>query len=262
MVGGDRIEISGRGDLHLGILIEKMRREGFELAVTPPQVIMRQDPNNPKKQLEPYEEIRIDTDLNYVALIIDKMNSRKGVLLSAEDQKDGRQLLKFKVPSRGMLGFRSELINDTRGSALMQSQFLEYDEHAGIVKKNPKGAIISTADGITSAYALRDVEEKGTLFIGPGTPTYAGMVIGEYVLDDQDMEMNPVKQKKLTNIRTVGHEEQIKLTAPKIFSLEEAVTYIREDELVEVTPKWIRIRKRILDQNERRRLRRDAKKSY
>jgi GTP-binding protein len=146
-----------------------------------------------------------------------------------------------------MLGFRSELINDTRGSALMQSQFLEYDEHAGIVKKNPKGAIISTADGITSAYALRDVEEKGTLFIGPGTPTYAGMVIGEYVLDDQDMEMNPVKQKKLTNIRTVGHEEQIKLTAPKIFSLEEAVTYIREDELVEVTPKWIRIRKRILD---------------
>ena len=124
---------------------------------------------------------------------------------------------------------------------------MEYDEHAGIVKKNPKGAIISTADGITSAYALRDVEEKGTLFIGPGTPTYAGMVIGEYVLDDQDMEMNPVKQKKLTNIRTVGHEEQIKLTAPKIFSLEEAVTYIREDELVEVTPKWIRIRKRILD---------------
>lgn len=145
---------------------------------------MRPDPKNSKKLLEPYEEVRIDTDLLYVAQIIDKMNGRKGVLLSAEDQKDGRQLLKFKVPSRGLLGFRADLINDTRGTALMQSQFMEYDEHAGVVKKNSKGAIISTADGITSAYALRDIEEKGSLFIAPGTPTYQGHVIGEYVLDD------------------------------------------------------------------------------
>lgn len=120
-VGGDKIEISGRGDLHLGVLIEKMRREGFELAVTPPQVIMQKDPKDPKKVLEPYEELIIDTDMNYVALIIDKLNGRKGVLLSADDQPDGRQLLKFKVPSRGMLGFRTELINDTRGTALMRS---------------------------------------------------------------------------------------------------------------------------------------------
>lgn len=158
-----------------------------------------------------------------------------------------------------MLGFRTELINDTRGSALMKSQFLEYDDHAGPVKKNPKGAIISTAAGMTTAYSLRDVEEKGTLFVAPNTPTYMGMVIGEYVLDG-DMEMNPTKTKHLTNIRMKGSEEQIKLVPPKIFSLEEAITYIRDDELVEVTPKWIRIRKRILDQDERRRVKRNAKK--
>lgn len=258
-IGADKIEISGRGDLHLGVLIEKMRREGFELAVTPPQVIMQQDPNNPKKLLEPFEEVTIDTDMEYLPMIIERLNGRKGILLSAEDQPDGRQLIKFKVPSRGLLGFRTELINDTRGSALMKSQFLEYDEHAGAVKKNPKGAIISTAAGMTTAYALRDVEEKGTLFVGPNTPTYMGMVIGEYVLED-DMEMNPCKEKHLTNIRSKGSEEQIKLVPPKIFGLEEAITYIRDDELVEVTPKWIRIRKRILDQGERRRIKRNSKK--
>lgn len=144
-IGGETVEIAGRGDLHLGILIEKMRREGFEMAITPPQVVMQPDPKNPKKMLEPYEELIIDTDLDYVSPIIDKLNGRKGILLSAEDQKDGRQLLKFKVPSRGMLGFRTELTNDTRGTALMRSQFMEYDEHAGPVKKTNKGAIISTA---------------------------------------------------------------------------------------------------------------------
>ena len=260
VIGGDRVEISGRGDLHLGVLIEKMRREGFEMAITPPQVVLQQDPKNPKKMLEPYEEVSIDTDLDYVSLIIDKLNGRKGVLLSAEDQKDGRQLLKFKVPSRGMLGFRSELINDTRGTALMRSQFLEYDEHAGAVKKTNKGAIISTAAGTSTAYALRDIEEKGQLFIGPNTPCYAGMVIGEYVLEE-DMEMNPTKAKKLTNVRSVGSEEQIKLQPHRQFNLEEAVTYIRDDELVEVTPKWIRIRKRVLDADARRKMRRDSKKS-
>ena len=136
---------------------------------------------------------------------------------------------------------------------------MEYDEHAGPVKKNPKGAIISTAQGMSTAYALRDVEEKGSLFIGINTPCYMGQVIGEYVLDD-DMEMNPCKTKHLTNIRSKGSEEQIKLIPPKIFSLEEAITYIREDELVEVTPKWIRMRKRVLDQSERRRNKRHSKK--
>lgn len=210
--------------------------------------------------LEPYEEVQIDTDLEYVSMLIDKINGRKGILLSAEDQPDGRQLLKFRVPSRGLLGFRTELVNDTRGTALMRSQFAEYDEFCGPIKKNPKGALISMASGVSTAYALRDIEEKGSLFIGPNTPVYSGMVIGEYVLEDQDMEMNPTKAKHLTNIRTKGSEEQIKLQPPRIFSLEEAVTYIREDELVEVTPKWIRIRKRVLDSNERKKIKRDQKK--
>lgn len=258
LLGGNNIEIAGRGDLHLGVLIEKMRREGFELSVTPPQVIMKVDPNDSKKFLEPYEEVSIDTSVDYLAMIIDRLNGRKGVLLSAEDTPDGRQMIKFKVPSRGMLGFRSELINDTRGSAIMKTQFMEYDEHAGALKKNPKGAIISTTAGVSTAYSLRDVEEKGTLFIGPNTPCYMGMVIGEYVLEN-DMEMNPTKAKHLTNIRMKGAEEQIKLVPPRIFSLEEAITYIRDDELVEVTPKWIRIRKRILDQDERRRTKRHVK---
>ena len=129
-------------------------------------------------------------------MLIDKINGRKGILLSADDQPDGRQLLKFKVPSRGLLGFRTELVNDTRGTALMRSQFLEYDEYCGSIKKNPKGAIISMASGMTTAYALKDCEEKGTLFVGPNTPVYPGMVIGEYVLEDSDMEMNPSKAKK------------------------------------------------------------------
>lgn len=142
----------------------------------------------------------------------------------------------------------------------MRSQFLEYDEYCGNIKKNPKGAIISTASGLSTAYSLRDVEDKGTLFIGPNTPVYPGMVIGEYVLEDSDMEMNCSKAKKLTNVRAEGKEEQIKLQPPRVFNLEEAVTYIREDELVEVTPKWIRIRKRILDSNERKKAKRDQKK--
>ena len=220
---------------------------------------MRRDPKDPKRLLEPFEELIIDTESTYVPSIIDKVNNRKGILLGAEDEPDGRQLLTFKIPSRGMLGFRSELINDTRGTALMRSQFMEYDEHAGLVKKNPKGAIISTTQGMTSAYALRDVESKGFLFVGPGTPTYMGHVIGEYVLDD-DMEMNAVKTKKVTNVRAVGHDDAIKLSPPRVFGLEDAITYIRDDELVEVTPKWIRIRKRVLDQGERRRLKRQHKK--
>jgi GTP-binding protein len=258
-VGSESIEIAGRGDLHLGILIEKMRREGYELAVTPPQVVMKADPKDPKKMLEPFEEVVIEVDLDYTSMIIEKLNGRKGVLMDADELADGKQQLRFKVPSRGLLGFRTELVNDTRGTALMRSQFMEYDEHAGPVKKTNKGAIISTAQGPSTAYALRDCEEKGVLFIGHATPCYAGMVIGEHVLET-DMDMNPCKAKKLTNVRSVGHEDAIKLAPPRIFNLEEAVTYIRDDELVEVTPKWIRIRKRILDQNERRRIIRNEKK--
>jgi len=210
----DVIEISGRGDLHLGVLIERMRREGFELSVTPPKVVMKKDEK--ENLLEPYELVELEADFEHIPLLIDKVNQRKGVLLESNDTPDGRQMISFKIPARGLLGFRTELINDTRGTALMRSQFLEYGEHCGILKKNLKGAIISTASGVTTPYGLRDIEEKGALFVGPGTPVYPGMVIGEHNLE-ADLEMNPTKTKKLTNVRTVGHEDQIKLMPPRKF---------------------------------------------
>jgi len=167
-------------------------------------------------------------------------------MLDAYEQADGRQLLRFKVPSRGLLGFRTQLIQETRATAQLQSQFMEYDSHAGDVKKTSKGAIISTAAGMTSAYALVNVETKGPLFVGINTPVYQGMVIGEHLLE-KDMEMNPCKVKELNNIREKGKEDAIKLIPARKMGLEECVSNLRTDELVEVTPKWIRIRKRILD---------------
>lgn len=167
-------------------------------------------------------------------------------MLDVEEQPDGRQLLRFKVPSRGLLGFRTHLVTETRGTAQLISQFMEYDVWAGDVKKSSKGAIISTAGGVTTSYSLKDVEEKGPLFVGPNTPVYMGMVIGEHKLE-KDMEMNPTHAKHLTNIRMKGSEEQIKLTLPRKMGLEECVSCLRSDELVEVTPKRIAIRKKILD---------------
>ena len=208
----------------------------------------------------PTEEVMIDTDLDYVAGIIDKLNDRKGVLMDIQEQKDGRQLLTLKVPTRGLLGFRNSLTTDTKGTAQFRSQFLEFDEHAGEIKKNSKGAIIQcVGSGTTTAYALRKAEDKGTLFVGPGTPTYEGMVIGEHVLE-ADMEVNAVRAKATSNIRVTGAVEVVeRLQAPRVLGLEEAIAYIRADELVEVTPKWVRMRKKILSQGERERVTRAAK---
>lgn len=174
--------------------------------------------------------------------IIDNMNNRKAILLDSQITPDGRDVLHFSVPSRGMIGFRSQLIGDTRGTAVLKSEFLEYDYHRGDVKKSKKGAIISTAEGVTNAYSLKDIEKKGRLFVGPGEKVYPGMVIGEHTLET-DIEMNPTKAKKATNIRTAGSDEQIKLIPKLVFGLEEAIAQAREDELVEITPKSIRIRK-------------------
>jgi len=187
------------------------------------------------------------------------MTNRKGVLLTTVDTKSGKQKMMFNVPSRGLIGFRAELTSETRGTAIMSSHFIEFDEHRGSVKKIAKGAIISSSEGIATAYALKDMEAKGVLFISPGMPVYVGQVIGEHILDD-DLDLNPAKTKKLTNIRTHGHEENIRLQTPRLFTLEEAVTYARDDELIEVTPKFIRIRKRVLDTNLRRKSKRNQKK--
>jgi GTP-binding protein len=190
--------------------------------------------------------------------IIDNLTNRKGILLNSEPTPDGRERLFFSVPSRGLIGFRSQLIGETRGTAVLKAEFMEYDTHRGAVKKSNKGAIISTAEGITTPYALKDVESKGRLFVGPGEKVYPGMVIGEHTLET-DMEMNPVREKKATNIRAAGSDEQIKLVPKVMYSLEEAIAQARDDELVEITPKNIRIRKKILDLGERRRVKKKEK---
>lgn len=254
----DKIKISGRGDLHLGILLEKMRREGFELSVSPPEVTMKEDDNG--ELLEPIEIMTMEVEQQHSGAIIDSMNNRKGLLIEASDLPSGNTELKFDVPSRGLLGFRGFLTTLTRGQAVVSSEFDRFDDHRGEVKKVLKGAIISTTKGNCTAYTLKDVEQKGQLFVAPNFPVYEGLVIGEHVLDT-DMEMNPTKAKALTNVRTQGKEEQIKLQGHRSFTVEEAVAYMRDDELVELTPKWIRIRKQVLSQAERRRTKRNAKSS-
>lgn len=249
------IEISGRGDLHLGVLLEKMRREGFELAVYPPRVLTKESDQG---LLEPIEKVEIECESEHMNMIIDKLNFRKGILLESRATPDGREYLTFSVPSRGMIGFRSQIIGETRGTAVIKAEFLEYDTFRGEVVKTNKGAIISTQNGVTTPYALKDVETKGKLYVGPGEKVYPGMVLGEHVLE-LDMEMNPCKEKKATNIRAAGSDEQIKLTPKIVVGLEDAITMARDDELVEITPQNIRIRKIVLDRDERRRNLRNSK---
>ena len=238
-----------------------MRREGYELAVTPPQVIMKKDPDT-GMMLEPYEEVVIDTDLEYVSGIIDRLGDRKGVLMDIQEQKDGRQLLTLKVPTRGLLGYRSQLTTETKGTAQFRSQYMEHDEYAGDMKKQKQGALIQVSgQGEAKAYSLRKIEDKGTLFVGPGMPIYEGMVIGEHNLET-DLEMNACKAKEVTNIRVSGAQGVTeRLMAHKPMGLEEAIAYIRDDELVEVTPKWIRMRKRELSSSVRGTNRRRAANS-
>lgn len=249
------IEIFGRGDLHIGILLEKMRREGFELSAYPPRVLMKKTNEG---LMEPIEKVQIECNPEHMSSIIDNMNNRKGLLIDSSLTADKRELLNFSVPTRGLIGFRSQLISETRGTAVIRSEFLEYDLHRGDVKKSNKGAIISTQEGMTTAYALKDVETKGRLWVGNNEKVYPGMVIGEHVLEI-DMEMNPCKPKKLTNIRSAGSEEQIKLVPKVNISLEDAISQARDDELVEITPLSIRVRKIVLDRDARRRAKKQGK---
>ena len=191
------------------------------MAVTPPQVVCQVCPKTGEK-LEPFEEVSLEVDLEYVSDLVENLNNRKGVLLNAEEQPDGNQRLTFKVPSRGLLGFRGYVTALTRGAGIFTSQFLEYDSWAGEVKKTSKGALISTAKGMTTGYALQKIQEKGSLYVGINYPVYEGMVIGEHVLET-DLEMNATKAKELTNIRTKGSEDSINLTTPRNLTLEDAV---------------------------------------
>ena len=232
-------KVSGRGELHLSILIERMRREGYEFQVTKPQVIMKKVG---AKLLEPYEELIIDVDKQYMGTVIEKLGSRKGRMLEMI-QGEGMTRLVFKIPTRGLLGFKSEFMTDTKGMGVMNYIFSEYGEYAGDMKNRRNGAIVAQEAGTTVAYALFHLQDRGNLFMGAGISVYSGQIIGEHCREN-DLVVNPSKGKKMTNMRAAGSDEAVVLTPHIEMSLEDCITFINEDEFVEITPKTIRLRKR------------------
>src|SRR3954464_918125 len=245
----DAFEVAGRGELQLGVLIETMRREGFELSISRPRVLYRDGPNGRE---EPYETVVIDVDDEYSGTVIDKMALRKAEMTDMRPSGGGKTRLTFSAPSRGLIGYHGEFLSDTRGTGIMNRLFERYGPYKGPIQGRQNGVLISMEKGPAVAYALSALEERGILFISPGEMLYEGMVIGENA-KPQDLEVNPLKSKQLTNFRASGKDEGIRLTPPKRMSLEQAIAYIQDDELVEVTPKAIRIRKRYLDPHERKR---------
>ena len=232
-------KVSGRGELHLSILIEKMRREGYEFAVTSPQVIMREEDG---KLLEPYEELTVDVDDKYTGAVIEKLGPRKGIMRDMV-QHDGMTRIVFKIPTRGLLGYKSEFMTDTKGMGIMNYVFLEYAPYAGEIRTRTNGVLITKEPGLSVAYALFNLQERGKMFVGPGVKLYRGMIVGEHCRSN-DLVVNPCKEKKLTNMRAAGSDDNVLLTPPLEMSLEECIAYINEDELVEITPKSIRLRKK------------------
>ncbi|KAI8850758.1 hypothetical protein BC829DRAFT_388809 [Chytridium lagenaria] len=248
---GEYFEVRGRGELQMGVLIETMRREGFELSVSPPRVIFKMDnAEGEKKILEPIEEVTIDVEHGQAGTVIEKMTSRKGMLLTYTELS-GRARLIFEVPTRGLLGYPAEFKSDTSGQGTLNHILKGYEAHKGPLDKSRKGSIISTASGETTAYSLRDIEARGKLFVTPGVKVYPGMIIGEHNRDS-DLEVNPAKAKHLTNMRASGKEEQIRLTPVEAMGLERLMSYIQDDEVIEVTPSAIRSRKKELDANKRK----------
>ncbi|MFV9875984.1 MAG: translational GTPase TypA [Rickettsiales endosymbiont of Dermacentor nuttalli] len=246
---GESFEVGGRGELQLGVLIENMRREGFELSVSRPKVLFYKDKDG--QLLEPIEEVIIDVDENYNGIVVEKLSVRKGELKDIKPYTGGKVRIIFNVPSRGLIGYQSEFLNDTRGTGVLNRIFLDYQPYKGEIISRRNGSLISNSSGEVTAYALWNLEDRGIIFIAPRTKVYEGMIIGEHNRDN-DLEVNPIKGKQLTNIRAAGSDENIKLTPHKVFTLEETLSYIKDDELVEVTPENIRLRKKILDPNERK----------
>ena len=246
----DAFEVAGRGELQLGVLIETMRREGFELSISRPRVLFRKDPETGER-LEPIEEVQIDVDEAYSGVVVDKISQRKGEMLEMKPSGGGKVRLVFAAPARGLIGYHGEFLTDTRGTGIMSRIFSHFAPYKGAVQGRREGVLISMCGGDAVAYALWNLEERGELFIDPGTPVYEGMIIGEHSRGN-DLEVNPLKGKKLTNVRASGKDDAVLLTPPRRRSLEEALSYIEDDELVEVTPKSIRLRKRLLDPHERK----------
>ncbi|MCW3796482.1 translational GTPase TypA [Sphingomonas sp. BN140010] len=252
--GGEAFEVAGRGELQLGVVIETLRREGFELGISRPRVLFREGPNGRE---EPYETVVIDVDDEFAGTVVEKMAMRKAEMTDMRPSGGGKTRVTFSAPSRGLIGYHGEFLSDTRGTGIMNRLFEKYGPYKGPITGRQNGVLISMETGAAVAYSLNMLEERGVLFISPGDMLYEGMVIGENA-KPQDLEVNPLKSKQLTNFRASGKDEGIRLTPPRRMTLEQAIAYIQDDELVEVTPKVIRIRKRYLDPHERKRASRKA----
>ena len=245
----DSFEVAGRGELQLGVLIETMRREGFELCISRPRVLFGEDDDG--KRTEPYETVVIDVDDEYSGTVVEKMAVRKGEMTDMRPSGGGKTRITFSAPSRGLIGYHGEFLSDTRGTGIMNRLFEKYGPHRGPIEGRKNGVLISNGSGEAVAYALGPLEERGILMVSPGEALYEGMIIGENAKPD-DLEVNPMKSKQLTNFRSTGKDDAIRLTPPWRMTLEQAIAYVDDDEMVEVTPKNIRLRKRFLDPNERK----------
>ncbi|MDD9876050.1 MAG: translational GTPase TypA [Magnetovibrio sp.] len=252
----DAFEVAGRGELQLGVLIEQMRREGFELSISRPRVIYREDPETGQRQ-EPFEEVVVDVDDEYSGVVVESMNARKARMTDMRPSGGGKVRITFIAPSRGLIGYHGDFLTETRGTGIMSRLYHDYGSHAGPIPGRRNGVLISTSGGKSVAYALANLEDRGPLLIPSGVEVYEGMIVGEHTRGN-DLEVNPLKAKQLTNIRAAGKDDAVSLTPPKRLSLEQAIAYIADDELVEVTPQHIRLRKRHLDPHERKRAQRRA----
>ena len=248
----DSFEVAGRGELQLGVLIETMRREGFELGISRPRVLYREDGG---QRTEPYETVVIDVDDEHSGTVVEKMANRKAEMTDMRPSGGGKTRITFSAPSRGLIGYHGEFLSDTRGTGIMNRLFEKYGPHKGAIEGRANGVLISNGTGEAVGYALNMLEERGILFVSPQEKIYEGMIIGENAKPD-DLEVNPMKSKQLTNFRSTGKDDAIRLTPPKVMTLEQAIAYIDDDEMVEVTPQSIRIRKALLDPHERKKAKR------
>jgi GTP-binding protein len=251
----DTMTVSGRGELHLGILMETMRREGYEFQVSRPRVITR---DGPEGRLEPYEELVVEVPDDMVGVVIEKLGPRRGTMSELKPSGQGKTRLGFVVPARGLFGFRSEFLTDTRGEGIMHHRFLRYGPWAGPLAGRKRGVLVADREGLAVAYAIFNLQERASMFVKPGDPVYGGMIVGENARTG-DMDVNITKEKKLTNMRTTASDEALRLEPPREVTLELALEYIEEDELIEVTPDAVRLRKRALDASDRKKAQRAAK---
>jgi GTP-binding protein len=251
----DTLSVSGRGELHLAILMETMRREGFEFQVSRPRVITKVGPNG--ERLEPYEELMIDVPEEFMGVVMEKLGPRRAEMTEMRNPGQGSVRLTFRIPARGLFGYRSEFLTDTRGNGLIHHRFLEYGLWAGPLTGRKRGVLVADREGLVVAFALGNLQERGQMFVAPGDHVYEGMVAGESARPG-DMDVNVTKEKKLTNMRTTASDDHIVLEPPREITLEYGLEYIEEDELIEVTPKTIRLRKRSLQAIDRKRASRAA----